>query len=363
MVADMVIATQRYEDWLRTQVSVREDELHYKHDQMALKDDFPFFRGTYYRWAERWPLVCEGLQTAPRVLAVGDLHVENFGTWRDREGRLVWGINDFDEADDLPFTNDLVRLVASAIIGADGAEFRLGLKRTCRAILSGYKEHLQSGGQPFVLEEENLEMRALATQADRDPVVFWKKLTAVLSDAPPHLSEELTAILKRDLQGAAVACEIRARAQVGMGSLGKPRYLALGSLMGGWVAREAKALTPPATAFLNPNLPGVSRVPEILLRATRCVDPFLRVEGSWIVRRLAPRCSRIELEMLDRIEDEQVLFRSMGAELANVHGGTSDAVDAILQWLKAADSEWLPHAAQAMVSDTRHDWKAWRKSR
>ena len=31
-------------------------------------------------------------------LSVGDLHVENFGTWRDSEGRLIWGINDFDEA-------------------------------------------------------------------------------------------------------------------------------------------------------------------------------------------------------------------------------------------------------------------------
>jgi uncharacterized protein (DUF2252 family) len=24
--------------------------------------------------------------------------VENFGAWRDVEGRLIWGINDFDEA-------------------------------------------------------------------------------------------------------------------------------------------------------------------------------------------------------------------------------------------------------------------------
>ena len=53
---------------------------------------------------------------APQVLAVGDLHVENFGTWRDMEGRLVWGINDFDEVYELPYTIDLVRLAASAHI-------------------------------------------------------------------------------------------------------------------------------------------------------------------------------------------------------------------------------------------------------
>jgi hypothetical protein len=47
-------------------------------------------------------------------MAVGDLHLENFGIWRDAEGRLVWGVNDFDEAHPMAFTNDLVRLAVSA---------------------------------------------------------------------------------------------------------------------------------------------------------------------------------------------------------------------------------------------------------
>ena len=28
-----------------------------------------------------------GLMRGPEVVAVGDIHVENFGTWRDLEGR------------------------------------------------------------------------------------------------------------------------------------------------------------------------------------------------------------------------------------------------------------------------------------
>src|SRR5207248_373594 len=89
--------------------------LEYKHERMADPDNpFPFFRGTYYRWVQHWPDVCPELADAPRVLAVGDLHVENYGTWRDADGRLAWGVNDFDEADELPYTNDLVRLAASA---------------------------------------------------------------------------------------------------------------------------------------------------------------------------------------------------------------------------------------------------------
>ncbi len=52
------------------------------------------------------------------VLAVGDLHVENYGTWRDPEGRWVWGINDFDEAFPMAFTIDLVRLSTSTLFAA-----------------------------------------------------------------------------------------------------------------------------------------------------------------------------------------------------------------------------------------------------
>ena len=367
MKTDFVAATERYETWLRSQVEslnakFQEDELEYKHVQLASKKSpFPFFRGTYYRWAEVWPEICESCQSAPRVLAVGDLHVENFGTWRDREARLVWGINDFDEADDLPFTNDLVRLAASAVVGADTAKFELSLKKTCRAILSGYVEQHERRGPPFVLEEEHAELRNLATQADRDPVVFWKKLTDVLKEPPPKISAEVESVLKQDLQGAVSRCEIRKRSRVGMGSLGKPRFVALASLKGAWVAREAKTLTPPATALLNPESAGVSRVTEILSRAVRCADPILRVDGAWIVRRLAPRCSRIELEHLNRVEDEKLMFEAMGAETANVHSGTPDAREPILHWLDAQPEDWLADAARAMVDATRDDWKTWRK--
>jgi uncharacterized protein (DUF2252 family) len=46
--------------------------------------------------------VCADIARVTTVLAVGDLHADNFGTWRDREGRLIWGINDFYDAYLLP---------------------------------------------------------------------------------------------------------------------------------------------------------------------------------------------------------------------------------------------------------------------
>jgi uncharacterized protein (DUF2252 family) len=111
-------ATQSYENWMRSCTPVIETHLRLKHKQMR-KSPFLFFRGTFYRWAQLWPEVCANLRDAPKVLAVGDLHVGSFGTWRDSEGRLSWGVDDFDESYPLPYTNDLVRLAASVKIVID----------------------------------------------------------------------------------------------------------------------------------------------------------------------------------------------------------------------------------------------------
>jgi len=61
-----------------------------KHQHMA-ESPFAFFRATFYRWLQQWHKRCDDIARAPKVLAVGDLHIENFGTWRDEEGRLIWG--------------------------------------------------------------------------------------------------------------------------------------------------------------------------------------------------------------------------------------------------------------------------------
>src|ERR1700754_271985 len=95
-------STTSYEAWLARQLKLVPADMKRKHTVMR-EDFFRFFRATFYRWAQLWPEVCPEFAEAPVILAVGDLHVENFGTWRDIEGRLVWGINDFDEVTRMPY--------------------------------------------------------------------------------------------------------------------------------------------------------------------------------------------------------------------------------------------------------------------
>src|SRR5260221_7480331 len=82
-------ATAEFERWLANRLPVIRQDIALKHQHMA-EAAFPFFRAPFYRGLQHWPEACGDLAKAPAVLAVGDLHVENFGTWRDEEGRLIW---------------------------------------------------------------------------------------------------------------------------------------------------------------------------------------------------------------------------------------------------------------------------------
>ena len=170
-------ATAGYEAWLGEHLPLVPEDLERKHEEMR-RGAFSFLRATYYRWAQLWPQVCKELRGARVVLAVGDLHVENFGTWRDAEGRLVWGVNDFDEISRLPYTNDLVRLATSAHLAIAEGEMALSTDAADAALLQGYREGLEADGQPFVLAEHWSALRRMASERLKNPETFWAKLEA-----------------------------------------------------------------------------------------------------------------------------------------------------------------------------------------
>src|SRR5260370_38688361 len=97
-----------FEQWLAKRLPIVRGDIALKHMHMA-EDAFPFFRATFYRWLQPWPEVCKDLAKAPTVLAGGDLHVENFGTWRHEEDRLICGLNDPAEGRPAPYAQELVR--------------------------------------------------------------------------------------------------------------------------------------------------------------------------------------------------------------------------------------------------------------
>src|SRR5664279_3327978 len=236
---DIIKATKAYEAWLRERIPLIDADLRLKHQRMA-QSPFPFLRATFYRWVQSWPQVCPELANAPAVLGVGDLHVENFGTWRDGEGRLIWGVNDFDEAALIPYTNDLVRLAVSAKLAIRENHLRCDPTDACDAILAGYREGFGKGGAPFVLAEQHRWVRDLATSKLRDPAVYWQKFSQL-----PTVRAGLPTAVKAALHQALPEVRLPFRVvhrQSGLGSLGRRRFTALTEWRGGWIAREAKEL-------------------------------------------------------------------------------------------------------------------------
>ena len=133
---DIIESTDAFEAWMKRRADISARLLEKKHGKMA-EGAFPFLRATFYRWVEQWPNVCRRLARRDEdvLLAVGDLHVENFGVWNDSVGRSVWGMNDFDEACELPFTSDLVRLATSVALAAEQQEVKTSPQRFCKWLL------------------------------------------------------------------------------------------------------------------------------------------------------------------------------------------------------------------------------------
>ena len=352
-------ATREYETWLGEHLTLVPDDLTSKHTKMA-DALFPFLRATFYRWAQEWPRVCVALAGAPAVLAVGDVHVENFGTWRDREGRLIWGINDFDEAYTLPYTNDLVRLATSAHLAIGAGHLSLKGSEASKAILAGYTEGLQAGGRPFVLAEHHQQLKADVTNSLSDPALFWKKLER-LPTVTKAIPASASTALERVLPEAGLRYHVAHRV-AGLGSLGRQRWVALAEWHGGAIAREVKALAPSAWVWANDLTTRPKRCYQASVdQAVRAPDPYLRVGKRWLVRRLAPDCARIEISDLPKERDEKGLLHAMGWEAANIHLGSRDAIKAIRRDLARRQEDWLHTAVEAMAHAVTADWTAWRR--
>lgn len=352
-------STALYEAWLGRQIRLLPEDLKQKHAAMA-EAVFPFFRATFYRWMQVWPDISPECQEAPQVLAVGDLHVENFGTWRDVEGRLVWGINDFDEAYLLPYTLDLVRLAASAHVSLAHASGALERRDACAAVLAGYHAGLECSGRAIVLAEQHGWLRRLCTGELRDPEPFWGKLDEL--PAVRSVPAAARKAMERMLPKKQLKYTVRHRV-AGLGSLGRERYVAMGQYAGGQIAREAKALAASACVWAAGKGPRQVQYQRILDTAVRCPDPFVKLKSGWIVRRLAPDCSRVELASMPKEHDQAKLLHAMGFETANVHlGSGKTAIKMVGQDLDRRKTGWLHDAAEKMVAAVEKDWEAYRKN-
>ncbi len=351
-MADIIQSTRAYEDWLRSRLgraAVTKD-LDRKHDKMR-ESAFGFLRATYWRWAETVLDICPELATAPSVLSIGDIHLENFGTWRDVDGRLVWGVNDYDEAAEMPYALDLVRLATSALLAHKTAA---SAQRLTSAVLAGYSRGL-AGPQPTVLDRDHGWLLQQVAVSEKKRAKFWKKVEkSKWTKAPSAYRSALSAAMP----GTRLAMKTAPRT-AGTGSLGRPRWIGLAEWCGGPVVREAKAVLPSVWLRAQGDRATRIRCAELAGGRYRAPDPWYGLSKGIVVRRLSPNNRKIEAGDDPEILLSDEMLDLMGFEIASVHMGVAKRAGAIKRDLARRKSGWLADCASRMAASVEADMAVW----
>ncbi len=346
-------SARAYEDWMAEQLGgelVKKD-VALKHEKMG-HSPFVFLRATYWRWAETILEVCPDLADATPVLAVGDIHLENFGTWRDADGRLVWGVNDYDEAARMPYALDLVRLATSALLANPDRAMSAG--EICAAVLEGYRVGL-SAPTPVVLDRDWGWMRKLFVVPNKQRAKFWSKIEAARRKPAP-------ASYRRALAGAMPQPGLpmwTARRTAGTGSLGRPRWIGIGEWHGAPVVRELKVVFVSGWTLAHGRGARSVQCDVIANGRYRAKDPWYKLQDNLVLRRLSPNNRKIEAEKEGPSLITPYMLSTMGLELANVHLGTGNARDAVVRDLKGRKEDWLRVNAKLAAAAVTKDFADW----
>jgi hypothetical protein len=356
-------SAKAYESWLRKQTGKTFVASDFAKKNAKLQDNaFSFLRGTYWRFAETILTDCPDLAACPSILAVGDIHLENFGMWRDADSRMIWGVNDFDEAAVMPYALDLVRLALSGTLARAGE--KPSTKAICQSVLAGYKQGI-ANPQPINLERDNDLLREELYLSPLERRVFWAKMQSRCFDKPVAarlVPPDHLKALKAAMPDPSIELHF-ARRTAGTGSLGRPRFVAWGEWRGGLVLRESKLLCASAWIYSGKDKNQAILSGKMAGGAFRAPDPNYRVANGIVVRRLGPNSRKIEaktdpVELLDL--DLLVL---MGRELAACHAGDSGRLERVRADVAKRDAKWLRTQVEAAGKRLRSDYKAWRKAK
>ena len=120
------------------------EKVQLKYEAMA-DNAFRFFRGTCHLFYEDLA-AAEPLPLSPLAWICGDLHIENFGSYKGDNKLVYFDLNDFDEALLAPASYETVRMVTSIFIAFDNLGFEpLKALKMARLFMKTYSTTLAKG--------------------------------------------------------------------------------------------------------------------------------------------------------------------------------------------------------------------------
>lgn len=350
-------------------------------------DPFVFLRGACHLFYAEWHTQLNQL-ASPKVWVCGDLHLENFGTYKAENGLAYFDLNDFDESALAPCLWELTRLLTSLIV-AQGT-LKLKPKQTetlLDSMLHTYASALASGKAKWVERKtargsikallSSLSKRsdeaflAERTNAKGDTLLIDGKRALGLNKADKKIAlEKFTRAMQiQDKKDFFYPLDI-ARRVAGTGSLGLERYVVLVYGKGAgqralmdMKAHHASALNP----YLKTQQPrwasesqrvatlqaGAQILPPALLKAVQ-VD-----QQSYLIKALQPSQDRLDLTLWDgKLGVLDNIFDSMAAITAWGHlrnAGFLGAADreALMQFGAQLDTWKQPTLALAQLAAER----------
>ena len=362
---------------------------------------FGYFRGTNHLFHADWPREA-WLEKMPAVWLNGDLHIENFGTYRGDNRLVYFDIGDFDDGALGPLGRDLIRFMVGVHMAGD--EMGFGPRRAKelnRIFLDAYQTALIDGKARWIERRtaggvigELLVKLERRTQADllakRTTMKKGKRrLRTDTGKALPLAAEERARVirfLKQFAEGRAYPGFFKvldvAQRIAGVGALGLKRYVVLMQGDGGQDGAALIDLKTQNGSSLAPRLR--QRQPRFSGEAARVVaienrmqavgPAFLtavRIGGrSFTLRELQPSADKLDLSTThpDRAAFESVLA-SMGeltawAQLRCAGRDGATEIERLMAFARKADwSRPLIALAKDWAATIHDDWRSFRASR
>lgn len=359
---------------------------------------FLFLRGTCHLFYARLPKE-KVLEAGPLAWISGDLHFENFGTYKASNRLVYYDINDFDEAVLAPATWELVRLLAAILVARGELHVdTASAARLCNAVSRAYAHALATGKAGWVDRDtaQAPVRQLLRGLKDRKRPQFMARRTTLEAGTRSIRCDGEHALKATDTQKRYVSDLIEtyaadtgrpeffnvldvARRIAGTGSLGVERYVVLVEGKGSPGGNYLLDLKLAPRSSLRHRTPArqprwtsqAHRVVELCQRLQAVSPAFLRPivvgKSSYVLRELQPSEDRVALDQsgLPVTQLESALHQ-MGQMAAwaqlRSSGRQGSAIADDLIAFGAARAKWekrLLRAAHRCADRVVDDWKAY----
>jgi len=367
-------------------------------------NEFSFYRGTCHLFYEDWPAESP-LNHMPQVWICGDLHLENFGSYKGENRLTYFDLNDCDEGVLAPCTWELARFLVSVLVAAESLQLKhkqaLGL---CDVFLQSYVKTLGIGAARWVeranatgMVKELLVSLKKRTRADfiksriltkRDKIkliVAEGRALAVSDEARNKVTQFMTEFAKTQQNPAFFQVVDVVRRVAGTGSLGMERYAILvrgdSSKATQYENFYLLDLKLSGVSALTPYLPNVQ--PKWPSEATRVVTvqrnlqavppAFLSAvsigQQSYVLKELLPTQDRLNLaDAKGKLSRLTPVIEQMGEIVAwaqlRASGRNGAAVaDELIAFAQTAETWYTPlmDYAETYADQVSADWRAFCK--